>query len=354
MKKLKVAVIGVGNISYWHITSYLNNPDVEIVAFCDINPETLRRRGEEFGVTALFESYDEMLQKVPEIDLVSVCTWNNAHAAAAIAALNAGKHVLCEKPMAMNAVQAEEMRRAAEQNGKLLQVGFVRRFGQDAAVILDFAEGGNLGEVYFARASYVRRNGNPGGWFGNKALSGGGPLIDLGVHVIDLVRYLMGNPKPVSVYGTTFRKLGNRKNIRTPRAYSATVTSNGDVCDVEDLAAALIRFDNGAVLDVQAGFSLNLGKDETNIELFGTKGGVKLDPEFRLYTEMNDYLADVSLAASTGFDFERAFQSEIDSFVGAAQGKHPLRASADDGVELMKILDAVYRSAETGHEVLIG
>lgn len=351
MKKLKIAVIGVGNISRWHITSYLNNPDTELVAFCDINPETLRRRGEEFGVSALYESYDEMLEKTPEIDLVSVCTWNNAHAAAAIAALNAGKHVLCEKPMAMNAAQAEEMRRAAEKNGKVLQVGFVRRFGQDAAVIRDFRE--SLGELYFARASYVRRNGNPGGWFGNKALSGGGPLIDLGVHVIDLVRYLMGNPKPVSVYGASFRKLGDRKNIRTPRAYSATVTANADVCDVEDLAAALIRFDNGAVLDVQAGFSLNLGKDETNIELFGTKGGVKLDPEFRLYTEMNDYLADVNLAASTGFDFERAFQCEIDSFVGAAQGKNPVLASADDGVELMKILDAVYRSAETGHEVPI-
>ncbi len=351
MKKLKVAVIGVGNISRWHITSYLNNPDTELVAFCDINPETLRRRGEEFGVSALYESYDEMLEKTPEIDLVSVCTWNNAHAVAAIAALNAGKHVLCEKPMAMNAAQAEEMRRAAEKNGKVLQVGFVRRFGQDAAVIRDFRE--NLGELYFARASYVRRNGNPGGWFGNKALSGGGPLIDLGVHVIDLVRYLMGNPKPVSVYGASFRKLGDRKNIRTPRAYSATVTASADVCDVEDLAAALIRFDNGAVLDVQAGFSLNLGKDETNIELFGTKGGVKLDPEFRLYTEMNDYLADVNLAASTGFDFERAFRCEIDSFVGAAQGKNPVLASADDGVELMKILDAVYRSAETGHEVPI-
>ena len=354
MKKLKVAVIGVGNISYFHIVNYVSNPNTELVAFCDINPDTLKRRGEEFGVKNLFTDFNEMFAKMPEIDLVSVCTWNNAHAPASIAALNAGKHVLCEKPMAMNAKEAQEMREAAIRNKRILQVGFVRRFGKDAAVIRDFAEHGNLGELYYARASYVRRNGNPGGWFGDKSRSGGGPLVDLGVHVIDLVRYLMGNPKPVSVYGAAFHKLGSRKNIKTPREYRATVTSKDDVCDVEDFATALIRFENGAALNVQAGFSLNLGKDETNIELFGTKGGVKLDPEFKLYTEMNDYLADVSLAAGTAFDFDGSFQNEVYAFIDAVRGVAPVRASAEDGVELMKILDAIYESAETGREVIIG
>ena len=353
MKKLKVAVIGVGNIAYFHIVNYVSNPDTELVAFCDINPETLKRRGEEFGVKNLFTDYNDMFQKMPEIDLVSVCTWNNAHAPASIAALNAGKHVLCEKPMAMNAAEAMQMREAAIKNKRILQVGFVRRFGNDAAVIRDFSEHGNLGELYYARASYVRRNGNPGGWFGDKSRAGGGPLIDLGVHVIDLVRYLMGNPKPVSVSGATFQKLKNRPNIKTPRAYKATVTSKDDVCDVEDFATALIRFEGGKVLNVQAGFSLNLGSDETNIELFGTKGGVKLDPEVKLYTQMNDYLADVSLSADTAFDFGGAFQNEIDAFVGAALNGTGVLASAEDGVVLMKILDAVYQSAETGEEVRI-
>ena len=353
MKKLKVAVIGVGNISYYHIINYVSNPYTELVAFCDINPDTLKRRGEEFNVTNLFEDYNEMFKKMPEIDLVSVCTWNNAHAPASIAALNSGKHVLCEKPMAMNAKEALEMQEAAKKNKRILQVGFVRRFGNDAAVIRDFKENGNLGELYYARASYVRRNGNPGGWFGDKSRSGGGPLIDLGVHIIDLVRYLMGNPKPVSVYGAAFRKLGNRSNIKTPRAYNATVTSKKDVCDVEDFATALIRFEGGATLNVEAGFSMNLGKDETNIDIFGTKGGVKLDPSFKLYTEMNDYLADVSLASDTAFDFDGAFKNEIDSFIDAVRGEGPVLATAEDGVALMKILDAIYRSAETGREVVI-
>ena len=353
MKKLKVAVIGVGNISYFHIINYVSNPNTELVAFCDINPDTLKRRGEEFNVTNLFTDYNEMFQKMPEIDLVSVCTWNNAHAPASIAALNAGKHVLCEKPMAMNAKEAQAMQEAAEKNKRILQVGFVRRFGNDAAVIRDFAKKGNLGELYYARASYIRRNGNPGGWFGDKARSGGGPLIDLGVHIIDLVRYLMGNPKPVSVSGATFHKLGNRKNIKTPRAYNATVTSKNDVCDVEDFATALIRFEGGRTLNVEAGFSLNIGKDETNIGIYGTKGGVQLDPAFKLYTEMNDYLADVSLASDTAFDFDGSFKNEIYSFIDAVRGKAPVLATAEDGVALMKILDAIYLSSETGREVVI-
>lgn len=352
MKKLKVAVIGVGFISYYHLINYQNDPNTEIVALCDIDREKLERRGKEFGVKALYEDYREMLAK-EEIDLVSVCTWNSVHAPAAIAALEAGKHVLCEKPMAMNAEQAEAMRAAAEKSGKVLQVGFVRRFGRDAEVIREFSQRGALGDLYFARAFYVRRHGNPGGWFGDKSRSGGGPLIDLGVHVIDLVRYLMGNPKPVSVFGAAYRKLGNRPDIRQVGTYSTVTKSRNDICDVEDLAAAFIRFENGATLDVQAGFSLNLGKDETSIELFGDKGGVKLDPEFRLYNAMNGYLTDVAIADRTGFDFEEAFAAEIHGFVNAVLGKAPVRATADDGVELMKIIDAIYASAESGHEIVL-
>ena len=353
MKKLKAAVIGVGGISVNHIDNYIAHPDVDLVAFCDINPDMLKKRGEQYGIKNLFADYNEMLAKMPEIDIVSVCTWNSAHAPATIAALNAGKHVLCEKPMAMNAAEAEQRRQAAIKNKRVLQVGFVRRFARDAALIRDFSAHGNLGDLYYARAAYVRRNGNPGGWFGDKSRSGGGPLIDLGVHVIDLVRYLMGNPQPVAVSGATFCKLGDRRNIVTPKAYVATSAKPNDVCDVEDMAVALIRFDNGAVLNLQAGFSLNIGKDEMDIELFGTKGGVKLDPEFKLFTEMNDYLADVQIAGPTAFDFVGAFRNEVYGFVAAVKGEAPVVAPAEDGVTLMRILDAVYRSAETGREVLL-
>ncbi len=352
MKKLKVGVIGVGNISNEHIKAYLNNPRVELYAFCDINEKQLALMAEKYGVTRTFTDKDEMLA-LPELDAVSVCTWNSQHAPCTIAALNAGKHVLCEKPMATTVEDALAMKEAAERSGKLLQIGFVRRFGNDCAVLQDFLREGTLGDIYFAKAAYLRRNGNPMGWFGDKSRSGGGPLIDLGVHVIDLTRYFMGNPKPVSVYGVTFHKLGNRSELKDKKAYVSVSATEKDICDVEDMACAMIRYDNGAVLSVETSFSLNLKKDQGTIELFGTKGGAKLSPELELYTELNGYMADVNLCTPTALSFDGLFQGEIDHFTDCVLDGTLCRAPAEDGVELMKILRAIYRSAETGHEVLL-
>ena len=351
MKKIKVAVIGVGSIANEHIKSYIKNESVELYAFCDVSEENLKTMGETYGVTRLYTDEAKMLAELPEIDAVSVCTIHAAHAPCVIMALNAGKHVLCEKPMAMNAKEAQDMIDASVKNGKKLMIGFVRRFGNDTAVVKDFINNGNVGEIYFAKASYLRRNGNPGGWFGNKALSGGGPLIDLGVHVIDLTRYLMGNPKPVSVYGATFHKLGNRPGIKGKICYSNAEKDKTQVCDVEDMVTALIRYDNGAVLSVEASFSLNVKNDSGKIELFGTKGGVTLKPEFELYTEMNDYLVDVSLNMPTALQWEGLFDNEINYFVDAVINDKDLSSIAEDGKTIMQILDAIYKSAETKSEV---
>ena len=351
MEKLKIAVVGVGSISAVHLGGYLKNPNVEVYSFCDIDEKRLQEKGEKYGVTRLYTDVQTMLDELPEIDAVSVCTWNNGHAPCTIAALNAGKHVLCEKPMAMNAKQAEEMIAAAKKNGKKLMIGFVRRFGNDAAVVKDFIENGSVGDIYYAKATYLRRNGNPGGWFGDKARSGGGPLIDLGVHVIDLTRYLMGNPKPVSVYGATFHKLGNRPNVKGAAGYASEGKGQNDVCDVEDMATALVRYDNGAVLSVEASFSLNVKNDSGKIELFGTKGGVSLNPEFELYTDVNGYLANVELNMPTALSFEGLFENEIDYFVNAILNDVDVSSIAEDGLTLMKMLDAIYLSAETGREV---
>ncbi|HCA30537.1 MAG TPA: oxidoreductase [Ruminococcaceae bacterium] len=353
MSKIKVAVIGTGSISGSHINGYIQNPDAELYAFCDINNEQLKAAGEKYGVTRLYTDMDEMLAALPELDAVSVCTWNSAHAQCAIAALNAGKHVLCEKPMAMNANQARAMKEAAEKSGKLLMIGFVRRFGNDCKILKEFINADYFGEIYYAKATYLRRCGNPGGWFGDKSRSGGGPLIDLGVHVIDLVRYLMGNLRPVSVYGATFRKLGDRKHIKGNTAYAAAGKSSEDICDVEDLATAMIRFENGAVLSVEASFSLNIKNDEGKIELFGTKAGAKLNPELELYSETNDYMTNVQLTAPTVLDFNGLFENEIDHFVDCISKGTPCISPADDGVTLMTILDAIYESAQTGHEVIL-
>ena len=349
---IKVGVIGTGGISGVHLGGYSRNPNVEIYALCDINEKNLAKRAEEYKVSRTFTDYREMLA-LKELDAVSVCTWNSAHAECAIAALRAGKHVLCEKPMALNTAQAQEMEKAAKENGKLLMIGFVRRFGNDCAVLKDFIDSGSFGEIYYAKAQYLRRKGCPGGWFGDKSRSGGGPLIDLGVHVIDLCRYLMGGPQPVSVYGATFNKLGDRRHIKDARGYSSTVVSKDDIFDVEDMATALIRFDNGAVLSVEASFSLNIEKDVGNIELFGTKAGCKLDPELTIFTDMNDYLANVKLAQSTALSFDGLFDNEINHFVECIETGKPCRNPAQDGVTLMKILDGIYESARIGNEMLL-
>ncbi len=353
MSKLKIAVIGVGNISENHIKGYLTHPEVELYAFCDINKDTLEKKGEKHGVTRLYTDEATMLKELPEIDAVSVCTWNNGHAPATIMALNAGKHVLCEKPMALNATEAQAMIDAAKKNNRKLMVGFVRRFGNDADITKSFIDAGNLGDIYYAKATYLRRNGCPGGWFADKSRSGGGPLIDLGVHVIDLVRFLMGGPKPVSVFGATFSGMGKREALKDKPGYIATGASEKDVHDVEDMATALIRFDNGAVLSVEASFNMHIKKDTGNIQLFGTNGGSTLSPEFELFTEVNGYLADLSLVRPTALSFDGLFEREIHYFVDSLIEDRDLSSIAEDGCTLMKILDAIYESASTGHEVVI-
>ena len=309
--------------------------------------------GEQYGVTRLYTDEAQMLAELPELDAVSVCTWNSAHAPCTIMALNAGKHVLCEKPMATNVEDAVAMKEAAEKNGKLLMIGFVRRFGKDCHIVSDLIKNNKLGEIYYAKVANVRRNGNPGGWFGEKARSGGGPLIDLGVHSIDLVRYLMGNPKPVSVYGVTYDKLKNRPGIKGTVDYKSQTEAAKPVFDVEDMASALIRFDNGATLAVEASFSLNIPHDVGRIELYGSKAGAVIDPELKIYTQQNGYLTNVTLHQSTALSFNGLFENEIRHFVDCITKGIPCRNPAEDGVEMMKILDAVYESAATGHEVII-
>jgi predicted dehydrogenase len=350
--KIRIGVIGTGSISGVHLNAYKNNPNVEIYALCDINEERVKAAAEKYGVTRIFTDMHEML-KLEEIDAVSVCTWNSQHAPCTIAALDAGKHVICEKPMATSAVEARAMKAAADRNGKLLMIGFVRRFGNDCEILQDFISKDYFGELYYTKATYLRRKGNPGGWFGDKSRSGGGPLIDLGVHVIDLVRYLLGNPKPVSVYGATFQKLFDRRNVKDTVGYSSASRTANDICDVEDLASAMIRFDNGAVLSIEASFSLNLKKDEGKIELFGTKAGAKLDPSLEIYSEINDYMANVQLTTKTDLDFNGLFEKEINHFVSCVKDGIECKAPAQDGIELMVILDAIYESARTGHEVII-
>src|SRR5699024_5182530 len=181
---IKVGVIGIGSISDMHIQAYKKNTQVDLIAFCDLSEERLKEKGEKYDVENLYTNYEELIAN-DSIDAVSICTWNDSHAKIAIKALEAGKHVLVEKPLSMTVEEAEAVESAVEKTGKILQVGFVRRHADNAHVLKRFIDDGELGEIYYAKASILRRLGNPGGWFSDISKSGGGPLIDLGVHMID-------------------------------------------------------------------------------------------------------------------------------------------------------------------------
>ncbi len=347
---IRLGFIGTGGISHYHADGYKKlNDRVEFVACCDLEEDKAKRFAEKYGVKNHYADYRRMLAE-HKLDAVSVCTWNSAHAECSIAALDAGAHVLCEKPMAMNTAEALTMRKAAERSGKLLMIGFVRRHGNDAATAIDFINKGFLGEIYYVKASYLRRAGYPGGWFGDKRFSGGGPLIDLGVHVIDLSRYIMGGARPTTVFGATFNKIGARSHLKTAGSvWVSTTQVEKNVFTVEDFASAMIRFDNGAILHVEASFNLNKNnRSDGDLVFYGSKAGLNLDP-FELYTECNDMLADIKIHGPTGAgDY---FFKEMENFIDAIEGKASCKATADDGVEIMRILDAVYESAETGKSV---
>lgn len=352
MKKLKIGLIGAGNISHAHLDAYRHVPEAEIYAVCDINPTRLAETADHYGIERRYNSVDEMLAACPELDAADVCVWNCNHAECTEKALNAGLHVLCEKPMAYNAAEAQRMLETAKKNGKLLMIGFVLRFSDDAKIASEFVNSGMLGDIYYSEAQYVRRHGNPGGWFCNKKLSGGGPIIDLGVHVIDLIRYLMGNPKPVSVYAVASDRIGRRTELKNRVGWAPKDASDEDICDVEDFASAMIRYDNGATTHLLTSYDFN-GEDRANRRIYGTKGGLDLSNGVKIHTVVNDFLTDMNVNTANYAEHNDMFAAEMGHFVDCALHGTECRAKAEDGVVVMKILDAIYESARTGHEVII-
>lgn len=347
---MRIGIIGAGSISDSHFQSYQQNEDAQIAAVCDLNEKRAKEKAKQYGADSIYTDYHDLLAN-RDIEAVSICTWNNTHAEIAIAALDAGKHVLVEKPLCKTVEEAHEVEKAVQRSGKLLQVGFVRRFGTNTKITREFIQHGELGEIYYAKASCLRRLGNPGGWFADKERSGGGPLIDLGVHVIDLCWYLMGKPKVTAVSGNTYNKLGNRSHVNNLSFYKAADYDPAHNT-VEDLANAIIRFENGASLMVDVSFTLHAKEDQFSVQLYGEKGGVELEPSLEIVTEKHHTILNATPQIDNpSFDFVQAFQNEIDHFVASAKGGKQTISPVEDGVEIMKILAAIYESSEKGMEI---
>lgn len=351
MDILNVGVIGAGSISSLHLNSYANNPRVKLTAVCDLNEGRAKEKAEKYGIDNVYTDYRDLLAN-PDVRAVSICTWNNSHAEIAIAALDAGKHVLVEKPLCKTVEDALQVQEAVKRNNQVLQVGFVRRYADNTRTLEKFMTSGDLGEIYYAKASCLRRLGNPGGWFSDIERSGGGPLIDLGVHVIDLCWYLMGKPKVQSISANTYQKLGNRAHIENLSFYQAADYDAGKNT-VEDMANALIRFENGASLFVDVSFTLHAKESEKiSVKLYGEKGGAEIEPELFLVTEKHNTILNITPQVDdTTFNFVKGFQNEIDYYVECCLDNKETLSPVEDGVEMMKILCGIYESASKKKEI---
>jgi predicted dehydrogenase len=319
-------------------------PNAEIFAVCDIIPEVAREVAKKLNVRHVFTDYNEML-KLDEIDVVDICTPNDVHCPAAVASLNAGKHVFVEKPIARTAVEAQAIVDAAKKNGKKLQVGQCIRFDSASQTLKGFVDAGEMGEVYYARAQALRRRGVPAwGSFIDKEKQGGGPLIDLGVHIIDLTLWLMGHPKPVSASGVSYRKFGDREGIA-----NAWGPWKPEDFTVEDFAAGMVKFANGASLVVECSFVTNLEKDIFNTALMGTEGGCEYYP-LRVFKEERQTLLDITPVELPQLD---RFGLELQAFADAITNDTEPVVTGEQTLMVAKIMDAIYESAETGKEVRI-
>lgn len=322
----------------------------EMVAVCDVNPDVAKAAAEKFGVSKVVTNAAEIIND-PDIDAVSVTTPNKFHHGPTIAALKAGKHVLCEKPLAMNGPEAAEMCRAAKDAGKILQVALQSRFGGPARFVKQYIDQGNMGDIYFARAQALRRRGVPGwGVFIDKEKQGGGPLIDIGVHILDLTLFLMGYPKPVSVFGKTWDQMG-----KNPELYNGMGDYDRSKFTVEDFAVGMIKFDNGAVISLESSFMGNLEGDPFRTQLFGTKAGAIVnawgETPVKIFTEQGRQMFE--LIPQNVPNVESSHKAEVAAFVDAILNDKPSPVPGENGLTLNAIFDAIYKSSETGREEMV-
>ncbi len=341
--KIRIGVIGLG-MGVAHIEGYLKHPAAEIAAIADVDATRLQAVGDKYNISGRYADAAKMLRR-ESLDVVSVATPNVFHKPLTVQALQAGCHVLCEKPMAMSAREARDMLAAARKARKRIMINFSFRFTEQSWALKQQVESGILGDIYFGRTIWLRRRGMPhfGGWFGQKAKSGGGPLIDLGVHRLDLALWLMGYPKPVWVMGSTYNPIASRLARAQGKSY-----------DVEDLAVGMIKFDNGATLEVEASWAANIKENECmETRLCGTQGGLVQRNvnegytfEAEMYVERGGCQFDMKLHPPVP-----AARCAMVHFLDCILSGQPHVATGEEGLIVMELLDALYASARSGRPI---
>ncbi len=341
---------------------------VEMVAFCDIIPERAEAAKAKYGTpdAKVYIDFHELLAD-PNIDDVHVCTPNVSHCEITVAALEAGKHVLCEKPMAATTIDAQRMIDAWKKSGKLFSIGYQNRYRQDSLTLKKLCEEGTLGDIYYAKAHAIRRRGVPTwGVFPDKSKQGGGPLIDIGTHALDLTLWMMDNYKPKSVMGASFEKLG--KLLEPGNQGNMMGTWDNKTYEVEDSAFGFVTMENGAVIVIESAWALNtLDVGEAETFLSGTKAGADMrsdNPAMRGGLRINTVVADKTatlvpdVGTPAGVDFfpgatlkPQDMEAKLWTEAIAANDQSKLIVQPEQAFTVTKILDAIYKSAATGQLV---
>lgn len=346
MKRVfNVGVIGVGTIGKAHLQAYSNQKNAKVVAISDINEKELKSTAGRFGVGKCFTDYHDLLA-LDEVDAVSICTPPFNHAEITCGAASAGKHVLCEKPMAMNASEAAKMVEACNEAGVKLGIASARtKFDPAVEMARQYISKGKLGKVYYARSSVFRRRGRPGidilvesKWFLDSSKAGGGPLIDIGCYDIDVMLYLLGSPQPCAVSAMTFRGIEDLPKL------DATF-------DVEEHASLLVRFANGAAVTFESSWASNMESGQ-NMIILGSKGGLKLNP-FTYYAKQRGK----HVALTVDLDMRRWMMRSMDmllkDFAAACLKDKTPKTPGEEGLKVMQVITAAYESARLGREVEI-
>jgi len=352
MEKIKVAVIGCGAIARaQHIPAYARNPLAEIKYLVDIIPERAAEMAQKYGVSQTAADYRDILAD-PELRAVSICTPNQTHAPIAIDCLNAGKHVLCEKPASVSLALVRQMQEAAARNDRILNIGVVNRFNTAVNKIKDMIEAGELGRVYHIYCSFRAHRSIPGlgGQFTTKSRAGGGVLIDWGVHFLDLIFYCIGQPEIRTVSGEIYGELGKAMEQYAYLDMWAGPPDYSGVYDVEDFVTGLVRT-SGPTVSLNGAWAQNIGESAMFVEFLGDKAGIKLQygGDFKVYTTRGDGLVEYLPT------FRKAdmFYEEIDSFLKSAQSNIKNQGHVDQVAVTAQVMDAIYESARLGKEIVL-
>ncbi|GKS11428.1 oxidoreductase [Paenibacillus chitinolyticus] len=347
--EIRIGVIGAGNIGNVHILGLLETPGVTVAAVADVFLPLAEARAKEHQISKVYGNGEDLIHD-PDIDAVVIAVSNEWHAPLAVKALQAGKHVLLEKPMAIDVKAAKEIVLAERESGNVLMISHQRRWEPLNMQVKELVQRGKLGSIYHAKTGWLRRKGIPGWgtWFTQMSKSGGGPLIDIGVHMLDLSLSLMGNPRPVSVFGATYSEFGPKR-----RGIGSWGKPNwSGSYDVEDLATALIKMDNGSTLTLDVSWAaLTETDNQPYIHLLGTEGGATLRGSSygKLFAEMFDKEIDVELQLPEQQTDPRLLMN-MHFLECIRTGSEPL-TSVMSGYTNNLILNAIYESSRTGKEV---